>query len=122
MRTKPYIRFNKSGKVDNITQTNIFIKLTGLGKTAEGKSYQINQSAVTPIQTYVLYWKDKDECNAVVELTQKKGRPALGTTIIEQNNELNKELLAINERVADLCNFIKLCFTNTPNNQFPKDG
>lgn len=120
MRTKPYIRFNRSGKIDNTTQTNIFIQLTGLGKTAEGKSYQINQSAVTPIQTYVLYWKDKDECNAVVESIQKKGRPALGTATFEQNNELNKELLAINEKIADLCNYIKLRFTNTPNDQIPQ--
>lgn len=117
MRTKPYIRFSKSGKVSPETKTKIFIQLTGLGKTAEGKSYQINQSAVTPIQTYVYYWKDKNECNAIVESTQKIGRPALGTKILEQNNELNKELLAINEKIVNLCNYIKLRFTSTPNDQ-----
>lgn len=117
MRTKPYIRFSKSGQIDGSTMTHVIIQLTGLGKTEEGKSYQINQSAVTPIQTYVLYWKVKDGCNAIVEAASSKGRPTIGSRSSEEIYELNQTLLEINHRIAELCDYIKIRFSQTPNTQ-----
>lgn len=117
MRAKAYIRFSKSTPIDSTTKTNVVIQLTGLGKTDLGESFQINQSAVTPIQTYVLYWKDRDGCNSLIETTAKKGRPSLGVNILEQNNELNRELIDINQQINKLCDYIKLRFASTPNNQ-----
>lgn len=119
MKTKAIIRVSPFVKVNKGTKANVSVRLTALGRRADNSSYQINQMAATPIETFAKYWNAKSGRNMLVQPKATRGRPSISDKLLQDTEELNKELLKINKEIDDLCQYIGDEFIKTPNNQIP---
>ena len=115
MKAKAIIR--ASNKIKNDTKASVYIRLTGLGKHPDGTSYQINQMASTPIETYAKYWNSKEGKNNLVTPKTGKGRPVIGNVVLEETERLNAELLLINEKINSACQYVGKQVILIPNDQ-----